>query len=572
MAVKEKISETLDELENSNSGIVLRFEDILAGKSFSEMKKVAEKLTRFYEESLENSLKQLYFYAESDKNAINDAEYLEYLHIMDLLRKPQSSLNKFEIEKLFSVYLDGIKHNYGPFTDNNHKIFYAEEYNLNDAIYDKDILRGIIARIPDVMLLPKKVRLEREIKEKETQLETIKSFNKNNFSFAVNKNVFFQNFAEIKSFLKKLTNFGKKCELVIDDDGQIVLPNNSKSEVPYSYNSSQMKMFNELIEKSLVENLWFSEFFEERFIPTNRSALWSYDYVYEANAEKKFIASYMQDAKLSPFETVLEANRQITKSKYIGTATNSEKSRTFLTAMDARVFDTELMPELAFVCTGYASFAKAIMDEIGNKNIKTTLVPIDFYYKGTSRKKYSATHLAVLIEIKDEKYAIDGAYIWDPTWSINTLDFVLSPISDLKKFKKIYANIDHRNKSKIEKFIVSPREETMPEDKVINSVYDEFIGLNNAIPLAIYREALGEVFNKLRGLKYFSEVHFLKKNNNELIDSIFNETALSLTMLSPENADNSFYKEMRDYYLKHEKLYPKWSENWLKYNENHKLK
>ena len=104
--------------------------------------------------------------------------------------------------------------------------------------------------------------------------------------------------------------------------------------------------------------------------------------------------------------------------------------------MDARVFDTELMPELAFVCTGYASFAKAIMDEIGNKNIKTTLVPIDFYYKGTSRKKYSATHLAVLIEIKDEKYAIDGAYIWDPTWSINTLDFVLSPISDLKKFKK----------------------------------------------------------------------------------------------------------------------------------------
>ena len=58
------------------------------------------------------------------------------------------------------------------------KFFYAEEYNLNDAIYDKDILRGIIARIPDVMLLPKKVRLEREIKEKEEAIKNVKPFTK----------------------------------------------------------------------------------------------------------------------------------------------------------------------------------------------------------------------------------------------------------------------------------------------------------------------------------------------------------------------------------------------------------
>ncbi len=571
MALKERINYGYENL-TENSGIVLRIEDILEGKSFDKMKKISDDLVSYYIEILRDRIIDLNRELKELPDPFTDISYLDYLEILELLKKEPEDLSLGEKEKIFRLYSDGINYNYGPHISFSHKIFFEEDYVLEDALKDMDILRGIMVRIPDVIELPAREKLQREITMLQSYLKQLKGYDNNINCFAVNREIFLNNYTKIRSILRKLKTAGEKIELVIDDDGSIVKENNHKSGVPYSYTAEQMELFEKLYNEDLVSDIYFSEFFQEKFIPTSKESLWSYEYVYEANFDKNNIARIIKNANLTPFESILEANRQISKSKYSGVATNSEKTRTFLTAGDATFLSPREMGNKAFVCTGYASYAKAIIDELNNPNIRATLVPMDFYYKKTNRKKYSATHLVVLVEIEDEQYGINGAYIWDPTWSTYGIDFVLSPISDLKKFKKIYTQIDHKQHSKISKFLKSPREDVAKENSVKNSVYDEYKNLSNPIKIQIYRAALNGMFDKLRELDYCPDREILYKNNNELINKLFSQTAGGLTMLDPETADNDFYKTMRDYYLKHEHLYPNWADNWLKYNENHKLK
>lgn len=567
MAIRELIK-----AENENAeydgGIVLRVEDLFAGKSFPSMLKVSSEISSYYIDVLYQRLNGLYEELRNLPPEEEDEDYQEYLSLIELSQRNQATYSQKDIVRIYNAYMSAIS-TYGPHEDFGKPTIFSEDgYDLSDLINDKDILNGVRARIPLLAKGPARAEIYKLISNIKGAISRINRSSYERICLAVNREFLFENMAEIQKKLRKISH-EHNIDLVIDDDGSKFEENNSKSRVPYSYSASEMSKISEFKDASHVYRLYFSEFFKETFLPFDRKELWSYSDVLYANLSKNDTAKSMRKRNLTPFEAILFASTKISEFKYTGAALNDEKTRTFLPAEDTIYFEEFMKKQgKAFVCTGIASYAKSLIDEFGNGNIECTIIPIDFYYKKTNRKKYASTHHALLVKIKDEAYGLEGYYFWDPTWSNDgTLDFVLAPIEDIKRFKRLYAKIDHRQSSKVTKFLKAPRENQIGDyESVPNTLFDDYVSeQGKPIKIEIYKKALISMYSKDEN---FSSDPELLEN---VANSIINSTIHCLTSFDPETASGDFYKQMRDYYLKNISKYPDWKTNWLDYNSKIKI-
>lgn len=568
MALKERENLVQENLLG-DGGIVIRLEDILSGKKLDDAIKLSTKIAEYYLDIFEDRLKTLYDAFYELENKTDRVELGEYYYLMGLTTKDFKDLSYADKVKLFTAYDYAIKNNYGPGEIYERGVFFEEGYTFNDAQNDKDIMATIQSRIPYICKGPERIEVEKKIVEIGSVIERLKDCKDGKICFAINREVLLKNNAKVKKILAeaKAKNYGK-IDLVIDDNGANEVDNSFEYRVPYSYTQKEMEKFSSLLFFDLVDGLYFSEFYQESMIPTNREDLWSYYDVFRANMHKSKMVKDIKKADLSPYEAVIFANEQITLSDYTGHATNDEKTRTFLTAQDAKENPEALEQSgKAFVCTGYASYAKAVVDELNNPNLQCMFVPANFHYKKTKRKKYGATHMLLLVKIKDEKYNRDGYYIWDPTWSIVSPELVLCPVEDIKKYDRIYADINHRKISKIATFLITRREDEKTEDEVQNTIYDDYAGKGKPFTLDLFVDALNEMYNKLRASK-FDDEEIKHSTNGQLISRLITKTYKDLSVFNPKIAQNKFYKDLRDFFMKHQSEFPDWENNWLDYCKN----
>ena len=127
--------------------------------------------------------------------------------------------------------------------------------------------------------------------------------------------------------------------------------------------------------------------------------------VESANAKINQTVDKIRKEKLSPFECLLAGYLTVTSREYIEEDENEHAS------ISRSVYSVLNNEEI--VCNGFAEYLKAIIEKVGDENIK---VYSNSIATSTDNKFIDEYHSNLIIYIKDEKYGIDGYYYLDPAW------------------------------------------------------------------------------------------------------------------------------------------------------------
>lgn len=158
---------------------------------------------------------------------------------------------------------------------------------------------------------------------------------------------------------------------------------------------------------------------------------WSIKEVENANSKIVDSANKISSLNYSPFEKMLAAYLNVTRRSYLqeDEGDHYSQSRSIY-----GIFNSEKI-----VCVGYSELFKAIINEIGDENIK---VYSNHVAVSTDNITKDGGHANLIVYVKDEKYGIDGYYYCDPTWDsghekkyIKKLSYFMVPLSDIDKIK-----------------------------------------------------------------------------------------------------------------------------------------
>lgn len=158
---------------------------------------------------------------------------------------------------------------------------------------------------------------------------------------------------------------------------------------------------------------------------------WSIKEVENANSKIVDSANKISSLNYSPFEKMLAAYLNVTRRSYLqeDEGDHYSQSRSIY-----GIFNSEKI-----VCVGYSELFKAIINEIGDENIK---VYSNHVAVSTDNITKDSGHANLIVYVKDEKYGIDGYYYCDPTWDsgheekyIKKLSYFMVPLSDIDKIK-----------------------------------------------------------------------------------------------------------------------------------------
>ncbi|MBE7075427.1 MAG: hypothetical protein E7376_05565 [Clostridiales bacterium] len=159
--------------------------------------------------------------------------------------------------------------------------------------------------------------------------------------------------------------------------------------------------------------------------------LWSIEEVENANGQIKDVANKIREKKLSPVEKLMAAYLEVTKRnyKYESASEHFSQSRSVYGVLNSD----------KIVCVGYAALLKAIMEELGDKNVE---VHFNSVACANDNEEIIGYHRNVIIYIKDEKYGIDGYYYLDQTWDSSKGDkqeynfnYFLVPLKDIQHIR-----------------------------------------------------------------------------------------------------------------------------------------
>ena len=172
--------------------------------------------------------------------------------------------------------------------------------------------------------------------------------------------------------------------------------------------------------------------------------------VENANYQIIETAEIIKESAYSPLETLLSVYLRTQSRHYTkeGESENPSLSRSIYGVLNSD----------RIVCVGYCELFKAVINEIGDKNIKI----FDNHVKTQEDNDIFGSlfgefdkHRNLIVYLKDEKYNIEGFYYLDPTWDCSqtesntaNLNYFLIPLQDISKIKtKI---LDNDSKSDIE--------------------------------------------------------------------------------------------------------------------------
>ncbi len=567
------------QLEEKTSGkdllfgksVVIRLEEILAGNSFEKLLAISRNLSNTYINGFNSRLKNLYAgYDSLPETTLEDEEnmYMQNLEFaLSIAKIPYDDLTQEEILKLSELYSKSIDESFmGP------PEFYKRGLNIEQKFnsLQDEIVKGMQARLPDILPLPQSFQILEKIEYLEDVVSRLKYYKTKALPLAINRNVLLNNFEEVKKILKqiKYKAAGRKIELVIDDDGNDVRTNDKNSRIPYHYNAHERKLLIKLEE--LVDEIWFSEFFKETQIPANRGELWTYFDVMEANFDVEYFVYLLKNMGLSPFEELILTNIHLSESNYTGMATSDEKTRTFLTAKEARskVGRLNMLDNYeAYVCTGQASHAKVIFDEYGSKNIETTLIPTYSFSRKSGERRAMVAHSFLLMYLKDDKYGIDTYGVYDPTWSSDHLDFVMSPIEDFQNFERWIFSVNSKEYSNICKFLHTPDVINLKDGEVKNLIYEEFCDKSSPIPIETYIKALSTVIDKIKQTNFCTIYDFSSISTKDAVEALLTATIKDISFYK-EDAKNPFFVAIKNFLKEHADEFPDYEHLWRDYIDN----
>lgn len=217
---------------------------------------------------------------------------------------------------------------------------------------------------------------------------------------------------------------------------------------------------------------------------------WSTKEVEIANSKLNQTVDKIKQTKCSPYEMLLMGYLTVTQREYLAEKDDEHGSKS------RSVYGVLNNEEI--VCQGYAEYLKAIIEMVGDENIK---VYNNQVATSSDNKTIDAYHANLVIYIKDEKYGIDGYYYLDPTWDsledneVPNLTYFMVPINDIKNFK-----IDHiRNENLLPVSENSDAERTQIKENGDKDETDDFIledKVDNSVQITADDPVLSTMFVK----------------------------------------------------------------------------
>lgn len=141
--------------------------------------------------------------------------------------------------------------------------------------------------------------------------------------------------------------------------------------------------------------------------------LWNIETIIRANLYIQSIVNNIKKSNLSPAEALAYIHFKVSSIvKYTPSARQSSYS-------NDQLFVGAFLKKPEFVCAGYASLEKQIIDALNMDGLKCTKIGVSFQ---NNRNRTFGRHARLKIEMDDPKYKIKGHFYSDPTWDIPDID------------------------------------------------------------------------------------------------------------------------------------------------------
>ena len=143
------------------------------------------------------------------------------------------------------------------------------------------------------------------------------------------------------------------------------------------------------------------------FFYEEKTLNWDVETIIKANTEIDKICQFIKDSNFSPMEALACIHNYVSSiTAYKGSPLHSwyQKDQFFAGAY-------LYLPE--FVCLGYSSLMKEIIDNLDIPGLKCEILSISFKHL---KKCKSESHARCFIKVKDDKYGVNQTVFDDPTW------------------------------------------------------------------------------------------------------------------------------------------------------------
>ena len=308
---------------------------------------------------------------------------------------------------------------------------------------------------------------------------------------------------DLKRTCEQLLAQGKQVFITVDNS---MYEKNNDAPVDYMFSPTDLQRLvdlnNYLAERGMKTPVHINEM--NRFVSKDEFGDgWSIHDVVTANQKIDEVVAFIKHKQYSPFEAMLFIHNYIThKFQY----------------KDGRLEECRVLPGIfksgKIVCSGYASFIKAVIDRLNDPNLKCDLIGCEYYKKGLVRI-FDGGHCHNLVHINDPKYSLKGSFVEDATpdsilegdSASRGFTHCLLPVADLDRMKKL-AYVQKFHKSRFDITIMDSSK--LKQDYQRPSYLDRFktselvlkySAQSPAIPLDTYRAGLVEMYSKTNELE-----------------------------------------------------------------------
>ena len=247
---------------------------------------------------------------------------------------------------------------------------------------------------------------------------------------------------KVKFAVDKLTDLGLNIDVSLYKPERKAITD----EVFYFYSPKQIALLDDL-NKHIKEKTGNELLYQEVSYKADGNLRWKHSQVKTANENLDSLVDSIKkiNPKLSPFETMILIHDFVTNFEYKQEYDKSEGTHeVFSTPINLlqNIKDIKSKASAPFVCVGYSSFVKAIIDRLNMPGLKCEMNPCNVDDKDQYKEK-NGGHATNIITIEDDKYDIHGSFLEDACFdskrkgnTILDLTHCLQSFDDLDKMDK----------------------------------------------------------------------------------------------------------------------------------------
>lgn len=340
--------------------------------------------------------------------------------------------------------------------------------------------------------------------EHSRRLAEIEFDHKNNYYFSLDlADLYSSHYDRLKEMCAKLLAEGKQVFITVDN---AMCEKDNGAAVDYMFSAKDLQRLidlNDYLTSLGMKNQIHIDEMNRFIAKEDFKDGWTIGDVVLANQKINEVVAFIKHKQYSPFETMLFIHNYVTH-KFI--------------YKDGKLEDCRVLPGIFksghIVCSGYASFIKAVIDKLDDPNLKCDLIGCELYKKGLVRT-FDGGHCHNLVHINDPKYSVCGSYAVDATpdsilegdSASRGFTHCLLPVGDLDKMKKT-AYVQTFQKSRFDTIIMDSSK--LRGNYVRPSYADRFktselvlqyADKSPAIPLETFRAGLEAMYSRTNELE-----------------------------------------------------------------------